>query len=493
MLLGLVIVPFFVNFLVRTIGWLILLSPNGPVSSLLQRWGIRSEPLHLLQTRSAVQLGVVYNYLALMILPLFVALDRLDPAMREASKDLGASRWKTFRQVTLPLAAPGIVAGLLLVFIPLTGDYITALVLGGAKGNMAGVMVASRVHRGAELGARSRAGGHPDRPDHGNGRRLRVDRSPRSDDRASEPEDHAPRGGGGDCMSTVRVARPRRQRDGASLALRVWAIVVYVFLFLPILVIVIYSFNNGRSMLTWSGIGLDGYRTGITDPTIQDAVRTSIVAAAGTALIATVLGSLAGIALARRKGKWTVLFLALVFLILVTPEIVDAIALLIWYVRLGGPFGPNMRIPGVSYGMIRLWVGHSLFATAVVTLIVRARLLGLEETLEEAAADLYATPWRRFRQITLPLMLPAVLAGAFLSFSFSLDDTIISSFVSVAGASPWPVYVFSAVRNVLRPQIASVSTLLLLLTLFAIGCVAIVLRRGGQSGEEVAKTMTVGG
>jgi len=143
-LLGLVVVPFFVNFLVRTIGWFILLSPNGPVSSLLQRSGIRSEPLHLLETRGAVQLGVVYNYLALMILPLFVTLDRLDPAMREASKDLGASRWKTFRQVTLPLAAPGIVAGLLLVFIPLTGDYITALVLGGAKGNMAGVMVASQ-------------------------------------------------------------------------------------------------------------------------------------------------------------------------------------------------------------------------------------------------------------------------------------------------------------------------------------------------------------
>ena len=143
-LLGLVIVPFFVNFLVRTIGWFILLSPNGPLSSLLQKIGVLSSPLHLLETRGAVQLGVVYNYLALMILPLFVTLDRLDPAMREASKDLGAGRWRTFRQVTLPLAAPGIVAGLLLVFIPLTGDYITALVLGGAKGNMAGVMVASQ-------------------------------------------------------------------------------------------------------------------------------------------------------------------------------------------------------------------------------------------------------------------------------------------------------------------------------------------------------------
>jgi spermidine/putrescine transport system permease protein len=147
-LLGLVIVPFFVNFLIRTIGWLILLAPSGPVSTLLQKWGLRSEPLHLLQTRGAVQLGVVYNYLALMIFPLFVTLDRLDPAMREASKDLGASRWKTFRQVTLPLAAPGIVAGLLLVFIPLSGDYITALVLGGAKGNMAGAMVATEFNTG---------------------------------------------------------------------------------------------------------------------------------------------------------------------------------------------------------------------------------------------------------------------------------------------------------------------------------------------------------
>ena len=294
-------------------------------------------------------------------------------------------------------------------------------------------------------------------------------------------------------MSAAEVVPVKHRRDRASVALRVWAVVVYVFLFLPILVIVIYSFNNGRSILTFDGVGLDGYRTGITDPTIQDAVKTSIVVAIGTAIIATVLGSFAGIALARRKGRWTIPFMALLFLILVTPEIVVAIALLIWFVRLGGPFGPGTTIPALSFGILRLWVGHSLFATAVVALIVRARLAGLDEALEEAAADLYATPWRRFSQITLPLMLPAVLAGALLAFSFSLDDTIISSFVSVAGSTPWPVYVFSAVRNALRPQVASVSTLLLLLTLFAIACVAVVLRRSGQSGEGVAKTMTVGG
>ena len=294
-------------------------------------------------------------------------------------------------------------------------------------------------------------------------------------------------------MSAVAVRRARRRRDPMNVLLRMWSIGVYAFLFLPVAVIVVYSFNSGRALLAWNGLGLEGYRTGIADEVILNAIKTSLAAAAGTAVIATILGSFAGIALARRKGRWTPVFLLLVFLILVTQEIVDAIALLIWYVRIGGPFGPDITIPAVSFGMIRLWVGHSLFATAVVTLIVRARLEGLEESLEEAAADLYAPPGRRFRQITLPLMLPAVLAGALLSFSFSLDDTIISSFVSAAGASPWPVVVFSSVRSVLRPEIASVSTLLLLLTLFAIACVALVLRRGGQSGEEVAKTMTVGG
>jgi spermidine/putrescine transport system permease protein len=143
-LLGLVIVPFWTNFLIRTIAWKIVLSPVGFFSNWLQDIGARDTPIQVLNTRTAVQIGVVYNYLPLMIFPLFVALDRLDPALREASKDLGANRVKTFFQVTVPLATPGIVSGLLLVFIPLSGDYITAAVLGGAQGNMAGALVAAQ-------------------------------------------------------------------------------------------------------------------------------------------------------------------------------------------------------------------------------------------------------------------------------------------------------------------------------------------------------------
>ena len=144
LLLGLVIVPFWTSFLLRTFAWRIILAPNGIVSDRLQRWHVLAAPIDVLDTRVAVQLGIVYNYLPLMVFPLFVALDRLDPALREASQDLGASRVTTFRAITLPLAMPGIVAGLLLVFIPLMGEYVTPAVLGGAKGLMAGTLVASQ-------------------------------------------------------------------------------------------------------------------------------------------------------------------------------------------------------------------------------------------------------------------------------------------------------------------------------------------------------------
>ncbi|MBN9613349.1 MAG: ABC transporter permease [Actinobacteria bacterium] len=142
LLIALVLVPFWTNFLVRTIGWMVVLSPEGWLSTALQSMGF--EPFSILHTRSAVLFGVVYNYLPLMILPLFVAFDRVGEVVREASKDLGATPIRTFLRVTFPLARPGIVVGVLLVYIPLMGDYITATVLGGAKGNMVGQMLASQ-------------------------------------------------------------------------------------------------------------------------------------------------------------------------------------------------------------------------------------------------------------------------------------------------------------------------------------------------------------
>ena len=144
LLLGLVLVPFWTNFLVRTIGWQIILAPAGFVSGWWESLPFTDGPLDILYTSKGVQLGVIYNYLPLMILPLYVAFERMDPALREASRDLGAGRFKTFMQVTMPLAMPGAVAGMLLVYIPLMGDYITPVLLGGADGSMAGMLVANQ-------------------------------------------------------------------------------------------------------------------------------------------------------------------------------------------------------------------------------------------------------------------------------------------------------------------------------------------------------------
>ena len=142
LLLALILVPYWTNFLVRTIGWQVMLAPEGWMSKAVQSLGL--PPFDILYTREAVLLGVVYNYLPLMILPLFVAFDRVSEPLREASRDLGANRWRTLFRVTLPIAMPGVIVGALLVYIPLMGDYITATVLGGAKGNMVGQMVAAQ-------------------------------------------------------------------------------------------------------------------------------------------------------------------------------------------------------------------------------------------------------------------------------------------------------------------------------------------------------------
>ena len=278
--------------------------------------------------------------------------------------------------------------------------------------------------------------------------------------------------------------RKRRRFDTVTFGLGLWTVVVYIFLFLPISFVVIHSFTDSRDFTRWGGFTTHWYTRLLDNHSLKNALANSIKVAIVATLISVVLGGLAGIALARRPGVWTKAFLALVFLILVTPEIVDAIGLQIWFVNLGGIF---------RRGLFPLWFGQSIFSSAVVTLIVRARMAGLDESLEEAAGDLYATPARAFRQITLPLVSPALLAGGLLAFTFSLDNVIVSQFVSVPGSTTFPVYVFSAVRQVIRPDVGAASTIMLGLTLVALGLVVVVLRRSGDSSTEIAATLTGGG
>jgi ABC-type spermidine/putrescine transport system permease subunit II len=486
--------------------------------------------------------------------------------MREASKDLGAGRIATFFGVTVPLAGPGIAAGVLLTFIPMCGDYVVAVVLGGAKGNMIGAMIASQFS-GAQnwpLGAAmavlmiaavlaSLVVGA-----------VAVWLVPRLARLASPLAERMRRALAARARreSEIRRGRPapaalRSGGDALRPWLAVWTVLVLVFLFFPILLVVLHSFNATTSFTIWSGrvstkwwdelfdgvgmvmlfvrgafvvaaallvrrllarrgrpgsralgwMGTGGFvlavvvnglmtewfRTVFDFPSVGDAIRNSFMAATGATILAVLLGGTAGVALARRPGIWTTPFMLTVFLILVTPEIMDAIALATWFPRLS-------EVPVVGYvfangwgpfngGMNKLWVGQSLYASAVVTLIVRARLSGLDESLEEAAADLGAPPARAFRQITLPLVAPALVAGGLLSFALCLDNAVISTLISEAGSTTFPVALLGATKSTIKPFWGVGAVLLFAITLAALWFVARVLRRSGDSASQIAATL----
>lgn len=282
----------------------------------------------------------------------------------------------------------------------------------------------------------------------------------------------------------------RRSLDLVGVALRLWGIVVYGFLFLPIIVIVVYSFNNGRILAAWRGFGFNAYTSAFGNIMIKNSVLTSLQVAVGAAALSTVLGTLGGLALARARhgNRWAAALTAILAITLVTPEVVTGVSLLPWFVSLGTDAG---LLP-MNNGLIRLIIAHTVMSVAVVTFIIRARMQGSDLRLEEAAADLYASKWNAFRQVTLPLAFPGILAGALMSFTLSLDNTIVSSFVQLPGSTPWPVYIFSSLKVGLRPEVAAVSTLMLLLTLVALGVVAFVLRRTGEGSREIAATLAGG-
>jgi ABC-type spermidine/putrescine transport system permease subunit II len=283
------------------------------------------------------------------------------------------------------------------------------------------------------------------------------------------------------------MATGRKRNRLSNTLFHVWGVLVFLFLFTPILVIVVYSFNTGRILSNWKGFGFDAYTSAINNEIIVNSVITSLQAAFFSALLATILGTLGGIALARaRKGAWWAAGLTgLLALTLTTPELVDGISFLPWFVTLGVDWG----ISPVNNGMVRLVISHAMFSLAVVTFIIRARMGTVDKSLEEAGADLGANAWHRFKDITLPIAAPGVMAGALMAFTLSLDNTILSSFVQQPGYTPWPVYIFAAVRVALRPEVAAMSTIMLVLTLVALALVGLVLKKTGESASGIVKTM----
>lgn len=269
--------------------------------------------------------------------------------------------------------------------------------------------------------------------------------------------------------------------------MKIYAIFVYLFLYIPIGVIALFSFNAGRHASQLQGFSTKWYGKALGNPFVMDALETSLMVAFASATFASVFGTMAAVALQGMKGRVRVAFDLLIYVAVMIPGIVIGIATLIGLVTVFGQLNPLIAAiwptgftpPKLHMGMGTLIAAHTMFLMALVVIIVRARLAGMDRALTEASSDLYATPMATFRQVTLPLIFPAILAGFLLSFTFSFDDFIIAFFVA-GSETTLPIYVFSSIRRGVTPEINAIGTLVLTVSLIMLITAQLLLQRGGH-------------
>jgi ABC-type spermidine/putrescine transport system permease subunit II len=249
-----------------------------------------------------------------------------------------------------------------------------------------------------------------------------------------------------------------------------YSALVYVFLFFPILIVVIFAFNSGSNVASFDGFSTQWFSRALEDDTITSAIGRSLRIAVASAIVATVFGTAAALALSRVSRRVRNPFDVLVFLTLVVPELVIAVASLIFFVNVG-----------FDLGLVTMFLAHTVFNASLVLLIVRARFVSMGSTLEEASRDLGATALATFRQVTLPRLAPAIVAGAMLSFTFSFDDVVISNFTAGAGNDTWPLRILAGIRFGLTPDLNAAATMMLAVTLLGLGGAALILRRSART------------
>ncbi|MEK0083178.1 ABC transporter permease [Benzoatithermus flavus] len=236
--------------------------------------------------------------------------------------------------------------------------------------------------------------------------------------------------------------------------LRASAVFFFAFLYLPILVLLAYSFNANEQATIWTGFSTRWYGIVLGNDDIMRAFRNSLVVATTATLIATALATLAALGMARGRFRGQDIVSGLIGLPLVVPEIVTAVATLLFFVLLG-----------FRLGLLTVILAHTVFCIPFAYLPIRARLEGMDPVLQEAAADLYAGPWATFRRVTLPLLWPGILSGAMLAFIISLDDFVITYFVAGAGSTTLPIYIFGMIRIGITPEVNAVSALMLIVSI----------------------------
>jgi spermidine/putrescine transport system permease protein len=265
-------------------------------------------------------------------------------------------------------------------------------------------------------------------------------------------------------VSAREVVWPRGTAQ-RGLAANAW--LVYAFFYAPIILLVVLSFNDNRMVGVWGGASLRWYGEMLGNRAVMSSLQNSLVVAAISTAVSVVLGTATALALERYRFRGRGLFDGLVYLPVIIPDVTMAVMMLLFFAR-AFAFVFEAGGPALNLGLGTITLSHIAFNISFVAIVVRARLGGLDPTLEEAAADLYAGRWQTFRHVTLPLIMPGVLGGGLLALTLSLDDVVITSFVSGPGSTTLPVYVFGLVRRGVTPLINAVSTVMLLASMLLV-------------------------
>ena len=255
--------------------------------------------------------------------------------------------------------------------------------------------------------------------------------------------------------------------------MRFYALLVYLFLYIPIGIIVLFSFNAGRHASEFQGFSTKWFGIALSNPFVMEALKTSLIVAGTTALLSSIMGTMAALGLQNVRGLPRMIFDSLIYIAIMIPGIVFGIATLVALATALDFINPLLKTlwpvvlgeaPRLKLGLISITCAHTLWTTALATVIIRARVQGMDRSLIEASIDLYATPWRTFYQVTLPQIFPGILAAALLNFTLSFDDFIIAFFVA-GGRTTLPIYVFASIRRGITPEINAIATMMLIVSL----------------------------
>ena len=244
------------------------------------------------------------------------------------------------------------------------------------------------------------------------------------------------------------------QKTWRSHLMVAYSLAILAFLYLPLLILAMYSFNESRINAVRTGFTFNWYEALFQNRRVLEALTNSLFIAVISTIASTTLGTIAGIALNRYQNKYKPVIYGLLYLTILIPEIVMGLSLLVLFAQVQVPLGKTTLI-----------LAHITFCVSFVVITVNARLEGMRHELEQAAMDLYATPWKTFRYVTLPLALPGIVAGALIAFTLSIDDFIISFFVAGPNSTTLPLYIYAMVKRGISPEINALSTLLMFATI----------------------------